>query len=127
MTYKEALEIISNGGGYILSNVQNYERARHAARRALLNRIGEEAGVVIGMIGRKADPNVMTYEQALHELTHARTLFLRDEVGKRYREAESKAKEALKVEIDMEAAERERAAAVQEGNDKQGKIERLEV
>lgn len=111
MTYKEALDVINNGGGYILSNVQKYEYAIYTARKALLNRIGEETG---GETGRKADPNIMTYKQALHELTHAHTLFMKDEVGKRYNEAKRKAEEALRAEVDMEAAERERAAAVQE-------------
>ena len=109
MTYEEALDVINNGGGYILSNVQKYEYAIYTARKALLNRIGEETG---GETGRKADPNIMTYKQALHELTHAHLLFLKDEVGKRYREAKGKAEEALRVEV--ENAERERAAAVQE-------------
>lgn len=106
MTYEEALDVINNGGGYILSDVERYEYAMYTARKALLNRIGEETG---GEVGKKADPNVMTYGQALHELTHARTLFMKDDIRKRYHEAKNKAEEALRVEVDMETTERGKA------------------
>ena len=111
MTYAEALETVNNGGGYILSNQIKYEYAMYTARKALRNRIGEETG---GETGRKADPNIMSYKEALHELKHANLMFLKTDVRRRYYEAKEKAEDALRIEVEREKAEKERAAAVEE-------------